>query len=230
MNTFRYLFFDLDRTLWDFDENAREAFHDIFNRHSLYNQIPDLSLFFNRYVIYNENLWDRYRRGEISKERLRDERFIQTLGDFGIHDNELASLIGDEYISISPRKKCLVPHTRDILDYLVTRYDLFIITNGFREVQYCKLGNCELTDYFKQVFTSDEVGYQKPRREIFERAVTSLNARKEHCLMIGDDLHVDVLGARNAGIRQVYFNPGRIPHNEEVTYEISSLLELKEIL
>jgi putative hydrolase of the HAD superfamily len=47
--------------------------------------------------------------------------------------------------------------------------------------------------------------------------------------MVGDDLEVDIIGARNAGIDQVYFNPEGMPHGEEVSYEISSLAELKDI-
>jgi len=48
--------------------------------------------------------------------------------------------------------------------------------------------------------------------------------------MIGDELEVDIIGARNFGIDQVYFNPKCIPHSEKVTYEIANLSDVKAFL
>jgi putative hydrolase of the HAD superfamily len=45
--------------------------------------------------------------------------------------------------------------------------------------------------------------------------------------MIGDNLQADILGAKNANIDQVYFNPLSVPHAEEITIEIKSLAELQ---
>jgi len=75
------------------------------------------------------------------------------------------------------------------------------------------------------------VGYPKPRPEIFHAAVTAFNAKKKHCLMIGDSWENDMLGAKNYGIDQVYFNPKQQPHaSRKATYEIASLKELMGIL
>jgi putative hydrolase of the HAD superfamily len=49
-------------------------------------------------------------------------------------------------------------------------------------------------------------------------------------LMIGDSLEADILGARNAGIDQVFFNPYNAEHDHDVTYEISQLTELLSIV
>ena len=48
--------------------------------------------------------------------------------------------------------------------------------------------------------------------------------------MIGDDLEADILGAKKFGLDQVYFNPEKKDHQEEITHEIFSLKELQEIL
>ena len=80
------------------------------------------------------------------------------------------------------------------------------------------------------MFTPENIGYIKPHRAIFEYAVKSVNARKAESLMIGDDLQVDIIGARDFGMDQVYFNPHKIPHNEKITYEILTLFELREFL
>jgi len=48
--------------------------------------------------------------------------------------------------------------------------------------------------------------------------------------MIGDNLLTDMAGARNAEVDHVFFNPNKVKHEEAVTYEISSLEELRDIL
>ena len=80
------------------------------------------------------------------------------------------------------------------------------------------------------MFTSDESGYKKPHKSAFDYAIKYVNARKRESLMIGDEWPIDILGARQAGIDQVYFNTRKKPAGCPVTYEINNLLELKQIL
>jgi putative hydrolase of the HAD superfamily len=106
-----------------------------------------------------------------------------------------------------------------------------IISNGFPEVQEIKLKACGIAKYFDKVFTSEAVGYQKPHPEIFHAAATAFNAKKKHCLMIGDNWENDIDGARSYGIDQVYFNPKQqAQEGRKATYEITSLYELFKIL
>ena len=103
-------------------------------------------------------------------------------------------------------------------------------TFGLVPVVPQKLKNCGLDRYFSSMTTSETIGHNKPRPDIFHHALSSVHARKKSSLMIGDDLEVDIAGARNYGIDQVFFNRDEIQHTDPVTYEIKSLLELKEIL
>ena len=230
MKKYRHIYFDLDHTLWDYKANSYEAFRDIYDKYELYNQVESLDSFVNVFVKYNDILWDQYRKGEIKKKFLMSERFVLTLGEFGIQNHGLAEKIGHDYITLSPYKTNVLPHTHETLTYLFDRYNLYILTNGFNEVQFIKLKESGLTSFFKQVITSENVGYQKPRKEIFEHALKSVNAKKTESLMVGDDLKVDIIGARDFGIDQVFFNPDRKEHTEKVTFEISSLKELQDIL
>ena len=97
-------------------------------------------------------------------------------------------------------------------------------------MQFTKLKLCGLEKYFDKVITSEISGYHKPKPEAFGYTLSSANAKKEETIMIGDDLENDILGAKDFGINQIYFNPEGIPHNELLTHEIKSLIELKEIL
>jgi putative hydrolase of the HAD superfamily len=227
---YKHIYFDLDRTLWDFDNNAKETFLEIFKNRKLHQIFGSFDAFYDSYNKYNELLWKDYREGKIEKSVMRWKRFALTLEEFGVVDNNLAMLIGDDYVLISPTKKQLFPFTHETLTYLINKYKLHIITNGFSEIQFIKLKNSDLDKYFTNVITSEEAGAQKPSPVIFEHALKIARAEINESLMIGDDLETDILGARNMGIDQVFFNTDNVQHSENITYEISSLKELQEIL
>ncbi|HBS87678.1 MAG: noncanonical pyrimidine nucleotidase, YjjG family [Bacteroidetes bacterium GWF2_38_335] len=230
MKKYKHLFFDLDRTLWDFEKNALELFMDIFKNRQLDKIFPDFDIFYTTYKKHNDALWELYRHGKIKKDILRYKRFSDTLEEFGFSDANLAKNIGDDYVNLSPYKNNLFPNTIETLEYLYPKYKLYIITNGFKEVQFTKLKKSNLERFFTRVITSEDVGVQKPNPEIFHYSVSSVNAKKIECLMIGDDPEVDILGARKYGIDQVLFNTENKKHSEKPTYEISDLSELKNFL
>ena len=229
---YTHLFFDLDRTLWDFEKNSKEVLIELFHHYDLLSKgIVDSKHFIERYKYHNEKLWDLYRQNKIEKEKLRDERFRVTLHEFGVNDNHLATNLGKDYVEYCPKKTNLFPFVHSTLNYLKDKYYLHIITNGFEEVQYQKLENSRLIDYFEQIITSEQVGYKKPNHEIFKFSLLKAFAKASDSLMIGDDLHADIHGAKQAGMAQVYFNPNQEQHSsKDITHEISCLSELEEIL
>ena len=230
MKRYKHIFFDLDRTIWDFDRNSGEAIEELFFKYRLDRSIRDPRDFVQVYHDVNLQLWELYRKGEMTKEILRTKRFRMSLARFGIVDDELSRNFGDEYLAISPTKTLLIPHAREILEYLYQIYQLHIITNGFLTTQQVKMKNCRLEKYFRSLTTSEVVGHNKPRPEIFHQALSSVHARKRESLMVGDDLEVDILGARRFGIDQVFLNRDNVRHSDPVTYEIKSLTALKDIL
>ncbi|MCX6312754.1 MAG: YjjG family noncanonical pyrimidine nucleotidase [Bacteroidetes bacterium] len=231
MSKYRHLFFDLDRTLWDMELNAKETLAELFDRYELQKRgVASSDIFIEHYNRYNDLLWDRYRRKLIDKATLRALRFKQTLAHLGIHDNKLSEQFDVDYITEAPQKKKLLPGTIEMLDSLQSNFKFHIITNGFPEVQHHKIANCGLGKYFEIVITSEGCGYSKPDPKIFSHALKKSGATAEESLMIGDDLAVDIVGARKAGWDQVFFNPAKGSHDEKVTHEISDLKELVTIL
>jgi putative hydrolase of the HAD superfamily len=230
LKTYKHLFFDLDNTLWDFKANAREAFYDIFLNLQLFERIPDLSLFIEVYEKHNEHLWTEYRKGKVKKDHMRIERIALTFRELGIDDPELTGLVGDLYVQGAPRKTNLFPFVHETLQYLSGRYKLYILTNGFAEIQVQKINNCGLQGYFSKLFMAEMVGYQKPDRRFFEYAIKSVHAHKNECLMIGDDPDADVRGGWNAGIDQVFYNTGNKECTIKPTWEIDSIASLMKIL
>lgn len=230
MPDYKHIFFDLDRTLWDFEANTLETFRDLFIRYNLSGYFANYQSFHDSYTEINQVLWQEYLDGKLKKEVLRTLRFHMTLEKNGLDNPELAEKIGMDYITLSPQKTLLFPHTIETLDYLKKKYHLHIITNGFNEVQFVKIKNCGLEPYITAVITSEKAGYQKPRKEIFEYSLKVVNARKKESIMVGDDFVIDIEGAMNAGIDQMYFNPAQLACSKKPTYEIKSLKEMCDIL
>jgi putative hydrolase of the HAD superfamily len=229
--TYKHIFFDLDHTLWDFNRNSEETLEELFEIYSLQELgIHAFADFLKTYRTVNEEKWDLYRKNRITKDELRATRFHDTLLTFEIDHPELAQKIDEEYISKSPYKTHVFPHAHEVLDYLAEKYELHIITNGFSEVQDVKLEHSKLKTYFRHKITSESIGVNKPDPKIFTHALRLANAKRTESIMIGDNLAVDIIGARNIGMDQVFFNPGQTPHHVKITHEITSLIQLKEFL
>lgn len=228
---YNHLFFDLDRTLWDFDKSADETFMEIYEKYGLRQLgVPSVEVFHKVYTKHNNSLWDQYRVGEITKQVLSDIRFYLTMQDFGVDDKTLGKKLGKDYVEISPRKVNLFPYAVEVLEYLSPKYNLHLITNGFSEVQETKLSVSLLGQFFKEVITSEEAGVKKPDPEIFEFALQRAGADRSESLMIGDDFEVDILGAKNVDIDQIFFDPEKKSKQNGSTYYIQNLKELKDIL
>jgi putative hydrolase of the HAD superfamily len=231
MKTYQHLFFDLDHTLWDFEKNSEETIIHLFEEFNL-ARFGDFTCtdFYKKYSYVNKRLWQQYNAGKIKQQELRDTRFKSTLVKLGVKDALVPAGLDAAYISLCPTKTAVFPFTHETLSYLQSKYELHIITNGFKESQYLKMASSDLHRYFKEIITSECSGCTKPNRQMFEYALNKTNVSAAESLMIGDNLEADILGAKNAGIDQVFFNPERKRHNQKVTYEISCLSELMDIL
>ena len=110
------------------------------------------------------------------------------------------------YLDILAEQPQLVPHAVDLLQYLKQRgYNLYIISNGFIEVQQRKLQSAGIAQYFTRIVQSDELGINKPARRLFDYALQVTNSNANETLLIGDNYDADILGAINAGWGQIYF-------------------------
>ena len=229
---YKYIFIDLDDTIWDFHTNARLSLQDMFEQRKLAQYFTDFDEFFQIYAKRNIELWEQYGKGEITKEFLMSERFRYPLSKMGLDDVELAEEIGIQYLDILPTKTTLMPYAKELLDYLYPKYPLTLISNGFVEVQYKKMRSSEIEKYFKHIVLSESAKALKPDKKIFEYALSLNNASKTEAIMIGDSYEADIRGAQNAGIDQIYYplHPDNIQKEQTATHTIRSLKELFDIL
>jgi putative hydrolase of the HAD superfamily len=229
---YKDLFFDLDHTIWDFELNSKETLWDLHLKYELEAKgINNFDEFYSIYSVHNHKLWDRYTKGFIKQEELRWKRIYLSLLDYKIADEALSKEMSVDYLDILPNKKNLFPYTIEILEYLKSKdYTMHLITNGFESVQFKKIKNSNLADYFTEVITSEASNSLKPNKEIFEYALKASNAKLETSIMIGDNESADIQGAINAGMDSIFVNHLQIQPTVPATHTITHLKELENIL
>ncbi len=229
---YTHIFFDLDHTLWDFEKNSEEAMHEAYDKLKVGDFLEvTYDEFYPIYKEINYKYWDRFRKGFVSREDLRWKRMQSTFLEFKKFDDALSKQLGESYLEILPTKTYLFDNAKEVLQYcLDKKYELHLITNGFEGTQKKKIKQSGIEHFFDVMISSEVAMASKPKPEIFEYALQATNAKAENSLMIGDHYDVDIVGAQNAGIDQVYFNPKKRENNKGATYEIAALNELFEII
>lgn len=232
MMRYTTLFFDLDDTLVDTVRNNKEALRDVYEEYGLGSYFPAFDDFYNKFRDINTHLWELYAHGKITKDYLRETRFRKTLEGVEVLTTEKSLQMNDVFLDRANTKKNVIEGGKDILEYLYPKYRMFILSNGFQEVQSHKMNNARLNPYFQKVILSDHIGKNKPHPAIFDYALKEAGVDRAETVMIGDNIGTDIIGARDSGIDQIWFNPNNQPDNEDVnpTYTIARLDELKAIL
>ncbi len=231
---FSDLFIDFDDTLYDTRGNAVVSLSEMFEYFQLGRYFDDPQFFYSEYWKTNVELWDKYAKGEITRDFLIVERFRRPLS-FGKGlepTREFCLEVSDKFLEFCGNKSGLVEGAMDLIKYLKSKgYRLHICSNGFHEVQYKKLNACGLLPYFDTIILSEDAGVNKPDVRFFEYALRKTGAISYKTLMIGDNLSTDIKGAQNAGIPTMYFNRKSESANlQNIDYEIHSLKEAMEIL
>ncbi len=237
--SYRYYLIDIDRTLWNFDLNSENTItrlvraNPVLHAPILEAEGPDepqaMHRFFRSYDVINHKLWAAYESGDLPKDELRWRRFYDAFLDYGINNRALAEEFGETYLQQMMLEKELMPGAYQMLENIRAAGGLMsVLSNGFKEVQYHKLERSGIREFFSDVIVSEEVGYHKPSPEIFAIALERLSgisrddARweeiKHQTLMIGDDMINDILGARDFGIDQYFYNHKGATPEEGITY------------
>ena len=223
----KILLIDLDNTLIDFNECAR---------HSIINAFDELGFtytekVFETFICENVKIWKRLEKGEITKPQLRANRWNIILGKLGIDFD--GTVIEEMFENGVAKGAYPVDGAYDLLDYLYGKYQMYIVSNGFRFVQESRLKIGDFEKYFDGVFVSEDIGIPKPAKEFFDYCFESLNnPSKAEILLIGDSISADITGGINYGLDTIWFNKNNepLPENIAPTYTVRSLEEIKNIL
>ena len=223
----RYVLFDVDDTLLDFGKAEAAAIRKTFERIG----IPVTDELIRRYSEINAQQWSRFEKGEITREKLLTERFDILFSELGINvPSEMAQASYEYLLGIG---HYFVDGAEELLEALKDKYELYIVSNGNASVQDRRLKSAGIIPYFKDIFISERVGFNKPSAEFFEACFEHIPGfEKDKAVIVGDRLSSDILGGINAGVKTCWFNPrGDAPDPDiPADYEIKHLNELPALL
>ncbi len=234
---YKAVFIDWDNTLGDFSNSALLAMQEIYATRQLDRYFDSFQQWFDIYSPHNIQLWEQYGQSLITKQQLSLDRFDYPFRIRGYNDmQEFALQIEQQFETLATQKTQLIAHARETVEYLSGKYPLTLITNGFPEIQHTKLRNTDMGKYFTHIIISEEVGVAKPDPRIFQVAIEANRNEipqlaASDVIMIGDHYNVDITGAAQAGIDQIYFCPEKTENRSlPATYHIHNLLEIQQIL
>ncbi len=229
---YRNIFFDLDDTLWDFTGNSRQVYRMMYERHGYSRFFKSFEYYIALYERRNEELWADYGRGLVTKDELNVMRFTYPFEHEGIGGcRDLALSFMRDSLAMMPTMRGVVDGAHEVLDYLAPRYNLYILSNGFRELQSAKLASAGLEHYFSRVILSEDIQVHKPRIEIFNFALSATQSLAAESLMVGDNIDTDIKGAAAAGLDQIWFNRwGKDSGNFRPMFEVRRLEQLLSLL
>lgn len=223
----KYVLFDVDDTLLDFGKAEAAAIRKTFERIG----IPVTDELIRRYSEINAQQWSRFEKGEITREKLLTERFDILFSELGINvPSEMAQASYEYLLGIG---HYFVDGAEELLEALKDKYELYIVSNGNASVQDRRLKSAGIIPYFKDIFISERVGFNKPSAEFFEACFEHIPGfEKDKAVIVGDRLSSDILGGINAGVKTCWFNPrGDAPDPDiPADYEIKHLGELPALL
>lgn len=233
MKKYQSLFIDLDDTIMDTRSNAIAGIRILYNDFRFDQYYPSFEEYYQVYISHNNRLWELYHQGELSKEKLIHQRIALPFAEKGVHltDQQIEEIHWGLLERVAQQTQ-LVEGARELLDYLVAKkYRLFILSNGFKEVQFVKLRNADIEHYFEKIILSDDIGHNKPHPKIYYHAMASTNSLKERSLMIGDNFDTDITGAKGVKMDQLFFDNGvDYQLKFQPTYTVKSLWDIKNIL
>lgn len=229
------LLFDADDTLLDFKKSEDISFQLTLEKNGITNSMIDTKKLHEDYMEINNLLWSQHAQGLVSKDFLKVERFRKLLDDNSLLADP--AKLCDDYLDTLPSQVFLIDGALELIQALHGKIPLVIVTNGIGVVQHKRLGNSGLKPFIELMVVSEECGYSKPDRRIFDYTFEQLNRvktskRDSKVLMIGDKLETDILGANTVEIDSCWFNPDQTRNTTaiEPTYEIHSIYDVLKIL
>ncbi len=212
-----FIYFDIDDTLLDHHHAQNTAIDEVYKRIPMLAQVP-LDKLKTEFASVNINLWKRYGNGEIDRHFLHKHRFEDTMAFFGL-DTSKAPEIADLYMQLYSENWMWIDGAKNALRELNKNYNIGFITNGFSEVQHAKFDRFELFEFSDIFIVSEDVGFLKPHPGIFMHAAKKSGADSSKILYVGDSIHSDIDGGKNAGWQTAWYNYRKIsPPNLNGTF------------
>lgn len=223
----RNVLLDLDDTILDFHKAEALALGKALSQLGIEPKESTLAL----YSEINASQWRLLEAGKLTRKQVLTRRFDLLFERLGSTCDSIEAQrcyecnlkVGHYFIDGAP----------ELLEALYPNYDLYLVSNGNWTVQEGRLQSANISHYFKGIFISELIGYDKPRKEYFDCCFSKIPGfLKDETIIIGDTLTSDILGGINAGIHTCWFNPHHKPASDDIPaeYEVHALAEIPGIL
>ena len=226
--TYKFLLFDLDHTLLDFDTAEDVALTQLLKEEG----VTDIQAYKDYYVPMNKSLWKDLELKKIRKQELVNTRFSKLFSYFGIEKDGVYLAV--RYQFYLAQQGQVFSGAMELLDSLIDRgYELYAATNGITTIQTGRLEQSGIAPYFKEIFISEQLHTQKPDAAFYEKIGARIpNFDKNNALMIGDSLSADIQGGNNVGIDTIWYNPHHLENHTQAkpTYVVHSYKDLLNCL
>jgi putative hydrolase of the HAD superfamily len=225
MEKYRYILFDADNTLFDFDRSEHEALAGTFlslgteldeSEHEVYHRI-------------NDALWKKLEKGEVTREELKIKRFAEFLDHLG-RDDVPPEKVAALYVEELSKQSFLIDGAPEVCEKLSASYPLYLITNGITAVQRRRFASSPIRVYFRDIFISEEMGSAKPSADYFKKVCESVgDFEPSHYVVVGDSLSSDIKGAVNFGCDSIWVASGD-SSSDLPTYTVNGITGVLDIL
>lgn len=222
---YKNILLDLDDTIFDFKKSEREAFKEVMKKLDVIIEDEDSKIFSE----INEKYFQIFASGKLQRIEFQEMRFKK----FFEYKNVVKdySNANKLFLKILGSKSDLFDDSLEFLNKLSKKYNLFVASNGMESVQIERLKSSNIIKYFKKIYVSSKIGYNKPKIEFFNYIFNDLNEyNMDNYIIIGDREESDMQGGINANIDTIYVNRNKKISNNIYTYEVNDLFEILEIL
>ena len=225
INMIKAVLIDIDDTIFDFEKCSKNAFKKTLKKLDLSYEEKDFS-YFNK---VNYILWSKQKLGEINIEEVFTHRSIMMSKYFELDIEK--EIFNDLFVEFLYDEIEMVDGIEDLLSYLWDKYQIYAASNGLYDMQVNRIKKSNLSKYFKDIFVSDKIGYEKPDERFFNKIMDITKYSNDDLIMIGDSIKSDIIGAKNSNIKSIYFNKeNKKISDKNFTYQVKNLSEIKKIL
>ncbi len=198
----KYIFLDLDNTILDFSLSEETALKITFSEMNVPASDENVAL----YSQINDKMWKLLEKGKICRSEMLVRRFSLFYAQLNINADAVKT--NKMYMENLSKQGFVVDGAMEMLEKLKEKYALFAASNGNEYVQRGRIEKSGIGKYFEKIFISQEIGYDKPHKEFFEKSFQQIKGfEKDKSIVFGDSLTSDIQGGINAGIKTCWFNP-----------------------
>ena len=221
------IIFDLDRTLLNLDISELKSLRMLYENNL--EMAVSFDDFFKVYRKHNDIWWFKKSRYEANEIEVKQNRFRDTISELNIQTDLTLQEISDLYFEQAKNYWQFYDGALESLKSFSKTHNVGMITNGFTKTQNQKISALNIREYFTYICLSEQTGFSKPDKRIFDHTLTELKSEASTAVYIGDDYDSDILGSKNAGLTPIWFNPEK-KENPDGVLEFSDFSDLRNII